>query len=117
MTLAQQVYAQAVLLVGDESDINTALLEIFSQSATNSLTVQLRAGLTPDDCKADFVAAASLYALAALAEADAMADVSHIQVGDVTMKRGGGAATACLRSQARMMMSPYLSDGFTFQGV
>ena len=117
MTLTEQVYAQAVLVAGQDTQVQEALLQVFCQSATVSLTAQLREGLTPEDCKADFVAAASLYALAALAEVDEMADFSHIQVGDVTMKRGGGAATACLRNQARLMMSPYLADRFAFLGV
>lgn len=117
MTLTEQVYAQAVLMAGQTISLQQPLLEAFSQSATVSLTAQLREGLTPEDCKADFVAAAALYALAALAEVDEMADFSHIQVGDVTMKRGGGAATACLRNQARLMMTPYLADRFVFQGV
>lgn len=117
MTLTEQIYAQAMLLAGDDSKVNEDLLRMFCQSATVCLTNQLRAGLTPEDCKADFVAAASLYALAALAETDEMADFSHIQVGDVTMKRSGGAATACLRHQAKLMMAPYLADQFVFSGV
>ncbi len=117
MTLTEQVYAQAVLMAGSEVEVQEALLQVFCQSATNSLTAQLREGLTPEDCKADFVAAASLYALAALAEVDELSDFSHIQVGDVTMKRGGGAATACLRNQARLMMTPYLADDFVFRGI
>lgn len=117
MTLTQQVFAQALLLAGKEGSVNEALLEVFCQSAVASLTAQLREGLVPDDCKADFIAAASLYALAALSETDEMARLEQIQVGDVTMRRGGSAAAACLRNQARLMMSPYLQDGFAFLGV
>ena len=117
MTLAEQVYAQALLLTGNDGNVNAALLELFCQSATNSLTNQLREGFSPDDCKADFIAAASLYALAALSETEDLAEYTHIQVGDVTMKRGGGAAAACLRNQARLMISPYLADDFAFLGV
>ncbi len=117
MTLTEQVFAQARLLTGKDGSVNEALLEVFCQSATTSLTAQLREGLTPENCKADFIAAASLYALAALSETDEMSQLSHIQVGDVTMKRGGDAAAACLRNQARLMMLPYLQDGFAFLGV
>ena len=117
MTLTEQVFAQALLLAGNDGGVNEALLEVLCQSVTASLAVQLREGLVPDDCKADFIAAASLYALAALSETDKMAQVEHFQVGDVTLKRGGGAAAACLRNQARLMMSPYLQDGFAFLGV
>ena len=116
MMLADQVYAQAVLLTGVEPE-QEALLQMFCRSAVAGLKAQLREGVTTEDCKADFVAAASLYALAAASEADEMADFDHIQVGDVTMKRGGTAAAACLRNQARLMMAPYLMDRFTFRGV
>ena len=117
MTLTEQVYAQALLMAGDTVGLPQELLMALAQSAVASLTARLREGLTADDCKADFVAAASLYALAAASEVDEMADFSHIQVGDVTMKRGGGTAAACLRNQAGMMISPYLQDRFCFRGV
>ena len=117
MTLAEQVYAQALLMAGDTVSIPEALLKTLCQSATVGLKARLREGLTPDDCKAEFVAAASLYALAAASEVDEMADFSHLQVGDVTMKRGGGAAAACLRNQARLMIWPYLREQFCFRGV
>lgn len=117
MTLTEQVCAQALLMAGETVSIPQELMMALSQSAVGGLTVRLREGLTPEDCKADFVAAASLYVLAAASEVDEMADFSHIQVGDVTMKRGGGTAAACLRNQAGMMICPYLQDRFCFRGV
>lgn len=117
MTLTEQVFAQALLMAGEDSQVSEDVLAVLCQSATATLRDRLQEGLTPEDCKADFVAAASLYALAAASEADEMADFDHIQVGDVTMKRGGTAAAACLRNQARLMMAPYLMDRFTFRGV
>lgn len=117
MTLSEQVFAQALLMAGDGAMVSEDMLQVLCQSATAALQARLREGLSPEDCKADFVAAASLYALAAASEVDEMADFSHLQVGDVTMKRGGGAAAACLRNQARMMIWPYLMDNFCFQGV
>ena len=117
MSLTEQIYAQTLLLTRDLQDGDEELLELLCRSTEVSLKNKLREGITPEDCKADFVAAASLYALAAASEADEMADFDHIQVGDVTMKRGGTAAAACLRNQARLMMAPYLMDRFTFRGV
>ena len=65
-----------------------------------------------DDCKADFVAAASLYALAALSEADETKNLSQLQIGDVTMKRGSSSPAArCLRKQAQLIMFPFV-DGY-----
>ena len=118
MTLTEQVYANAVLLSGVDADEQALLLEVLCQSAVSGLTRQLRDGFTPEDCKADFIAAASLYALAALAEADPLMRVEQIQIGDVTLKRGGStAASACLRHQAEIMMAPFLKDNFCFRSV
>ena len=118
MTPTEQVYSQAVLVSGMDPAEQEMLLPVLCRSAVNGLTAQLREGITPDDCKADFVAAASLYALAALAEIDPLQRVEQIQVGDVTWKRGGAtAASACLRHQAEMMMAPYLKDRFCFRSV
>lgn len=118
MTLTEQVYSQAVLVSGIDAAEQEMLLSVLCQSAVSGLTAQLRDGFTPDDCKADFVAAASLYALAALAETDSLQRVEQIQIGDVTLRRGGStAASACLRHQAEMMMAPFLKDNFCFRSV
>lgn len=118
MTLTEQVYSQAVLVSGVDAAGQELLLEVLCQSAVSGLARQLRDGFTPEDCKADFIAAASLYALAALAEADPLMRVEQIQIGDVTLKRGGfTAASACLRHQAEMMMAPFLKDNFCFRSV
>ena len=117
MTLTDQVYAQAVMLAGVEQE-SEALLQLLCRSAVAGLKHQLRDGIRVEDCKADFVAAASLYALAALSEADEMMRVEQIQIGDMTLKRGGStAAAACLRYQAELMMAPYLKDRFCFRSV
>ena len=94
MTLTQQVFAQAVLVSGADAPQQESLLWVLCQSAVNALTAQLREGITVEDCKADFVAAASLYALAALSEVDPLMNLEQMQIGDVTLKRGGGAAAA-----------------------
>ena len=115
MTLTQQVFAQAVMVSEVDADAQKALLWALCQSAVSALTAQLREGITVEDCKADFVAAASLYAVAALSETDPMLRAEQMQVGDVILKRGGNsAAAACLRYQAQMLMSPYRKDSFCF---
>lgn len=116
--MTEQVFAQAKLLAGVEDAQQLALLRIFSQAAVTSLTARLRDGLTPDDCAADFIAAASLFALAAFSETDPMTNVHQVQLGDVTVRPGEGSAAAkCLRYQAEAMMSEYCADRFSFQGV
>lgn len=118
MTLTEQVYAQAILLARSLTDGQSRILYLLSQAAVNSLTMKLRDGLTPEDCKADFVAAASLYALASLSEVDDESRVESFTAGDLTIRRDGAdAASSCLRYQAQLLITPYLKDRFAFLGV
>ena len=78
MILTEQVYAQALLLAGGLEKQQEELLKVLVTGTCSSLAARLRQGLTPDDCRADFIAAASLYALSALAEVkDAADDVTE----------------------------------------
>lgn len=118
MTLTEQIYAQARVLIRDLEDGDRPLLEVLCRSAEMSLRAKLRSGVTPEDCKADFVAAASLYALAAISEVEDTAQLEQITAGDLTMRRkSSDAAACCLRYQAELLMMPYLADRFSFAGV
>lgn len=118
MNLTDQVYAQALLLAGGLEPKQEALLKLLCRSATTSLSMRLREGLLPEDCKADFIASASLFALAAMSGTGDMDRLEQITAGDVTLKRSGSDAAAnCLRYQAELMIAPYLKDRFTFKGV
>ena len=120
MTVAEQVFAQAVLLAGELDGQQTDLLRILSAASASSLASRLKEGITPEDCKADFVAAASLLALSSLNGADSEDALEEFKAGDLTVKRGGSrkdAASRCLQRQAEMMILPYLKDRFAFQGV
>lgn len=118
MTLTEQIYAQTLVLIRDLEDGDEAMLQILCRSAEVSLKAKLRDGITPEDCKADFVAAASLYALAALADMDDLNAMEQITAGDLTLRRGSkDAASCCLRYQAELLMMPYVKDKFTFTGV
>ena len=111
-----QVYAQARLLSGDLEQEQDRLLELLCSSAATTLSARLRDGLSPEDCKADFIAGASLYALAALSECSTEAE--QVKLGDVTVKKPGkNTAANCLRNQADLIMAPYLKDRFSFVGV
>lgn len=115
MTLTEQVFAQALLLAGDQQQRQEELLMLLCSASVNSLTARLRQGLSPEDCLADFIAAASLYALAALS---AQSDMEKIVAGDVTLQRSStDAASNCLRYQADVIIAPYLKDNFSFRGV
>lgn len=118
MTLKEQVFAQAALLAGQLEGEQRDLLNTLCMASTVSLTARLREGLTPDDCKADFIAAASLYALAALNSATQGTGMEQITAGDLTLRRSGGdAASKCLYNQAELMIAPYLKDRLAFRGV
>ena len=119
MTLTEQVCAQAALLAGQLTQEQNSILDALCTAATVSLTARLREGLTPEDCKADFVAAASLYALAAF-NCARDGNLEQITAGDLTVKRSADradVASNCLRHQAELMITPYLKDRFVFRGV
>ena len=120
MTLNEQVYAQALLLTGDLEEKQSRLLDVMCTAATTALTARLRDGITPEDCKADFIAAASLYAISALTDAEDTVSVEEFRAGDLTVRKGAtvrDAASRCLQRQAEMMILPYLKDRFAFMGV
>ena len=119
MTLTEQFFAQAALLAGELDGRQTNLLRLLCGASASSLAARLREGLTPEDCKADFIAAASLLALAQLNGVDD-AQVEEFKAGDLTVKQGSknrDAASQCLQRQAELMIAPYLRDGFSFRGV
>ena len=58
MMLKEQVFAHALLLAGDLTPQETDLLNTLCLASTSSLTARLKKELTPEDCKADFIAAA-----------------------------------------------------------
>ena len=119
MTLTEQVYTQAALLAGQLEEGQDALLNTLCGAVSVSLAARLREGLQPEDCKADFIAAASLYALAALGSVKAGEAVEQISAGDLTIRKHSASDTASnvLRNQAELMIAPYLKDRFAFLGV
>ena len=118
MMLTELVFAQAVSLAGQLEEQQSQLLQVLCTASCNSLAIRLRDGITPDDCKADFVAAASLLALAALNEAGKADRLEEFRAGDLTIRQSSSdAASRCLHHQAEMIMMPFLKDSFVFQGV
>ena len=120
MTVNEQVYAQALLLAGDLEERQSQLLQVLCNAAVSSLEVRLREGITAEDCKADFIAAASLYALATLGDVEETVQVEEFKAGALTVrqsKSGRDAASNCLQRQADLIIQPYLKDRFSFLGV
>ena len=112
------VFAQAALLAGQLEEKQMHLLKVLCQTSASSLQRRLRDGITVEDCRADFVAAASLLALAAMGSVGDSQRLEQITAGDFTLRKtGNDAASNCLRAQAELMMTPYLQDQFSFRGV
>lgn len=100
------------------SEENAALLEVVCQAAVSSLTARLRDNLEPEDCLADFVTAAGMYALAAMSDIGNWSNVEQLTAGDLTVRRSSNDCAAnYLRSQADLLMAPYLKSPFVFRGV
>ena len=118
MMLTEQVFAQACLLAGELNRREQEMLHVLCQGAAASLAARLRPGLLPEDCRADFIAAASLFALSSMSAVKEDAAFGEMKLGDVTLKRQGtDAASRCLYNQAELIIAPYLLDRFSFQGV
>ena len=120
MTVSQQVYAQALLLAGQLDERQSQLLQVLCTAAASSLESRLRDGIIPEDCKADFIAAASLYALASLGDVADTVQVEEFKAGDLSVRQSSerrDAASNCLQRQAEMIILPYLKDRFSFVGV
>ena len=118
--MKELVYAQALLLAGELEEREQELLRILSGAAASALALRLKEGIRPQDCEGDFVAAASLYAVAAMEESRDASGVEEFKAGDLSVKTGGtrqeGAAKALFR-QAELLAKPYLADRFAFVGV
>lgn len=116
MSLKELAYAQALTLAGELEENQQELLKVLCAAAVTALEGQLRDGLTAEDCKADFLAAASLYALSGLSQTGD--GVQEFRTGELTVKReSGDAASRCLKRQAELIIRPYLKDRFAFLGV
>lgn len=117
MSLTDQVYSQARYMAPELTEEQESLLSAVCQAAVASLEARLRDELTVEDCQADLVTAAGMYAVAALSEMGDLSGVQQLTAGDVTVRRGNNSGAEYLRRQARMLMAPYLKDGFSFVGV
>lgn len=116
MTLEEEIYTQALVMSGELTAEQDSLLRVLCRVVKTALAGRLRENLTPEDIRADFTAAASLLALAALSESDGTPE--QFTAGDLTIRRGSSnTAARCLRKQAELMLVPYVRDSFAFLGV
>ena len=117
MSVAEQVIAQAKFMAPELIEDDSKLLETVCHAVVSSLTARLRDDLEPEDCLSDFVTAAGMYTLAAMTDIGDWSGVEQLTAGDITVRRGNNTAASYLRTQADMLMAPYLKSGFAFLGV
>lgn len=95
-----------------------ALLLTCCKAAEAELLSALKSGITEEDCADSFTLACCYLALSYLCAGRSTAP-EQFSVGDVSIRRGGeDISAACLRTQAKLVMAPYLNDStFAFKGV
>ena len=115
--MTEQVYARAILMAGDLDEHRQELLRVLCAANASAMEMRMRDNLTPEDCREEFVTAASLCALA---DMGGFEEVTEFKAGDLTVKtgqQGWEQSAVSLRRQAEMMMAPWLKDRFSFVGV
>ena len=118
MSLTDQVKNQVSFMAGELAAGDGQLLETVCAAAVSSLEARLREDVTLEDCQADFITAAGMLAVAALTDIGDWTGVEQLTAGDLTVRRGNShKAAEYLRSQAEMLMAPYLKTAFAFLGV
>lgn len=117
MNLTEQVVNQVRFMAQEMTQDQQDLLDVVCQAAVSALEARLRDNLTAQDCLSDFVTAAGMYALAAMADIGDFTGLEQLTAGDVTLRRGNNSAANYLRSQAELLMAPHLKSGFAFLGV
>ncbi len=117
MSLTEEVVSQVRFLAPDLTADQQDLVNAVCQAAVSSLEARLRENVAVADCQVDLITAAGMYAVAALSEIGDFSCVEQLTAGDVTVRRGHNSGAEYLREQARLLMAPYLKDGFAFLGV
>ena len=118
MSIANAVFEHTSFLARELAAEKEELLAVACQAAVSSLQARMRDNVRPEDCRSDFIMAAGMYAMAAITELDSLDQVEQLTAGDVTVRRGSkdGAANY-LRTQAEVLMAPYLKQPLVFLGV
>lgn len=118
MSLTEQVKNQVSFMARELAAGDEQLLETVCQAAVSSLEARLRDEVAVEDCQADFITAAGMMAVAALTDIGDWTGVEQMTAGDLTVRRGNShKAAEYLRSQAEILMAPYLKTAFAFMGV
>ena len=119
-TLKERVMEAAQQVSHAETD-EQALLELFCEAAIRRLTELLRDGMTPEDCGAAFICAASLLASADLLTGrGGSRRLASFTAGDFSVREEGAETDEmeAMYQTVHRLMGPYVKDsGFGFYGV
>ena len=114
-----EIFAVASAFCGAENETLRPICAV----AEKEITGKLSDGVSPGDCSETLIVAAALLAVSIYGQVlSGGSEAASFSAGDVsvTNKSGGSIASAgnYLRSQAELMMAPYIDDnGFSFLGV
>lgn len=118
MSYIDEIYSMAMVFSGELSEQEERALFTVCGAAEAELTGRLRPDVKPEDCSQSLITAASWLAIAAFSTGRQPAEVSSFAAGEFSMSFGAsGMGAECLRAQAELIMSPYISGGFSFAGV
>ncbi len=116
----QSAYDLALLMTGSLSTTEQAQLALFCEAAYATYVRKLKPEQDPVDCEDALVNATAMLALASLADAGDLKGLEQFTAGEISIKLQSGsksAASDCLRTQAQLLMSPYLQYPMSFMGV
>lgn len=117
MERLDDIVDHARLFAGMLDERQDTALQQLCAAAEQRLQSRLRPGQEAA-CYDSFVCAAAWMALADLEMLRNMENISEFTAGHLTVKRGSSSgAVSCLRTQAEMLMAPYVSDSLIFRRV
>lgn len=124
MTLLEEIYEAAAQAAPSGAD--EELLQRLCRISAAQWQAQLKAGVTPEDCREVFICAAAWSAAAGYFTQQSAAswNIESFTVGDVSVKTASGEKTAQqtpvqrLTQQAQLLMHPFCrAEDFAFVGV
>ena len=118
MALLDDIYTMAAVFAAPADDAEQAALRTLCQASADGLRARLRPGLTETDCRESFLCAAAWLALCAHSAGLGADGAASFAAGDLSVSLTGRSAAAdALKTQAELLMAPYVEDGFRFRGV
>ena len=118
MAMLDDIYTMAAVFAGPSGDEEQAALRTVCQAVQAGLSARLRPGITPETCEQAFVCAAAWMAVCCFGAGMSGDGVTAFSAGDISVSLGAkNAAAEALRTQAELLMAPYVRDSFCFLGV